>query len=126
MPKCVISDEQGMVVQTGAGCDVNNEMNIVGALVSARGANVVFSNDSGVRMLTGVSGSALDFPLEISGSAGSQIACGIHLWGTGSVLGTDVGISKTIPAGSCVIYFDSTSNQLKYKFASTFRTITAT
>lgn len=127
MPQVVITDLKGIVQQSGTGISVNNALSLENgsALTTGQTTSVRFSNDSGVVMVTGVSGSALDFPLTITGSATSATACAIHLFGTGSDLGTDVGIRKTIPAGSCVIWFDSLVNKLKFRVASTNQTITS-
>jgi len=132
MPRITISDTNGIVQQAGSGLVVNSELSLGAGLTTAQGATVIFSSDPGVLMKTGVSGSTLDFPLEITGSAGSECATGIKLWGTGSGAlaglgagGTDVGILKAVPAGAVVIFFDSTAQKLKIKFGSTIQTITS-
>lgn len=127
MPQVVITDTKGLIQQAGSGIQVNNALALENgsALTTGQTTSVQFSNDSGVVMQTGVSGSALDFPLTITGSATTATACGIHLFGTSSNLGTDVGIGHTVAAGSVVIFFDSTINKLKIKFANTIQTITS-
>jgi len=130
MPKIRITDASGLVQSAGSGFQVEPNIHIGAGLVTDRTAVVTFSSNPGVQMRTGVSGSNLDFPLEITGSEGSQCACAILLHGTGSTgqtggLGTDVGLQQTISDGACFIFFDSAVNKLKFKVGSSIKTITS-
>ena len=137
MPQVVINDTKGLIQQTGAGVTVSNAMSIDGgvtltsALTTAQGATVVLSQDAGTICQSGVSGSALRYALQITGSATSATANGILLYCTSSatagsgVVGTNVGLGATVPSGACFIFFDASDAKLKFKVGSTIQKVTS-